>query len=150
MTTLVLDSNLLVLLIAGMASRSYVGKHRRLRDYDQSDFDTLFEIVEAASQIIVTPHVLTETSNLLGLIGEPIRAHLVRTFRTFIKIATEKFTESNTAVDQAEFSRLWLTDSALLVELERGHVLLTADLDLYLAAIRRGYQAVNFNHIRPQ
>jgi hypothetical protein len=127
-----------------------VGRHRRLRDYDEADFDLLVQIVETASQVIVTQHVLTEASNLLGLVGEPIRTHVARVFQAFIRSVEERVIESRLAVDHAEFPNLWLTDSALLVELEKGHVLLTADLDLYLAAARRGHQVVNFNHIRPQ
>jgi hypothetical protein len=43
---------------------------------------------------------------------------------------------------------LGLTDCALLSAIDRSHLLLTADLDLFVAAVKRGYQAINFNHIR--
>ncbi len=40
------------------------------------------------------------------------------------------------------------TDCAILDALGPAHRLLTADFDLYLAALNRGHDAVNFNHLR--
>jgi hypothetical protein len=148
MATVLLDSNLLVLLVAGMSSREYIGKHRRLRDYSEEDFDLLIEFIRPMSAMIVTPNILTETSNLLSGIGEPARSHIADTFRQLIGSLDERFVHSTRAVEQPEFPRLWLTDAAVLTELVNSHVLLTADLDLYLAAVQRGYTAVNFNHLR--
>jgi hypothetical protein len=148
MATVLLDSNLLVLLVAGMSSREYIGKHRRLRDYSEEDFDLLIEFIRPMSALIVTPNILTETSNLLSGIGEPARSHIADTFRQLIGSLDERFVHSTRAVEQPEFPRLWLTDAAVLTELVNSHVLLTADLDLYLAALQRGYTAVNFNHLR--
>jgi hypothetical protein len=148
MATVLLDSNLLVLLVAGMSSREYIGKHRRLRDYSEEDFDLLIEFIRPMSAMKVTPNILTETSNLLSGIGEPARSHIADTFRQLIGSLDERFVHSTRAVEQPEFPRLWLTDAAVLTELVNSHVLLTADLDLYLAAVQRGYTAVNFNHLR--
>lgn len=145
---IVLDSNLLVLLVVGTASRDYIGRHRRLRDYDESDFDLLLGVIAPASQIIVTPNTLTETSNLVSQISEPARTHIAAAFWLLVTTFDERYIASTRAAKQAEFPRLWLTDSVLLDELANSHVLLTADLDLYLAASRKGYSAINFNHLR--
>jgi|SRR3954452_22944379 hypothetical protein len=148
MPAVLLDSNLLVLLIAGNTDRGYVGRHRRLRAYNESDFDLLVEFIAPMSAIIVTPNVLTETSNLLRQIAEPARIQIAQTFRAFVALAQERYVESATAVEEPDFPMLWLTDAAILHELSDALVLLTADLDLYLAAIRQGHSAVNFNHLR--
>jgi len=148
MPTVLLDSNLLVLFIAGMSSREYIGRHRRLRDYSEEDFDLLVEFIRPMSALVVTPNILTETSNLLSGIAEPARSHIADTFRQIVGSMDERFVQSTRAVEQREFPRLWLTDAAVLTELANSHVLLTADLDLYLAASQRGYSAVNFNHLR--
>ena len=148
MATVLLDSNLLILLIAGISSREYIGKHRRLRAYRESDFDLLVTFIAPMSAVIVTPNILSETSNLLGAIGEPARSHIAGTFRQLVGALQERFVEARRAVEQPEFPRLWLTDAAILTELDNSHILLTADLDLYLAASRRGYAAVNFHHLR--
>ena len=149
MPAVLLDANLLVLLIVGTTDPSYVGRHRRLRAYDKSDFDLLIEFIRPMSALVVTPYILIETSNtLLSGIGEPARSHIADTFRQLVGSLDERFVHSTRAVEQPEFPRLWLTDAAVLMELVNSHVLLTADLDLYLAASQRGYTAINFNHLR--
>lgn len=150
MGSIILDSNLLVLLITGITSRNYISKHRRLRAYSEADYDLLSEVLDSASKLILTPHTLTEASNLLGQIGEPARTHIAAVFQAFIKSKGETYIESPRAADQKEFLRLWLTDAVLLAELENDHTLLTVDLDLYIAALDRGFRAENFNHIRPE
>ena len=52
---------------------------------------------------------------------------------------------SATAAEDTAFLRLGITDAAFL-DVSVNHTLLTADLDLYLEASRRGQNAVNFNH----
>ena len=149
MAEVVLDANLLVLLIAGATSRDYIGRHRRLQHYNEADFDCLAEFIAPMSGIIVTPNILTETSNLVSRISEPAMTRIAATFRHMVTSLHERFVESKLAVTQSEFPRIWLTDAGILTELRDERVLLTADLDLYLAALRRGCTAVNFNHIRP-
>jgi hypothetical protein len=148
MPAVILDSNLLVLFIIGRTSPELIERHRRLQAYSVSDFDLLIEFIAPMSQLIVTPNTLTETSNLLKHIAEPARAQIAATFRDFVRTADERYVESARAVDQSEFPRLWLTDAVVLTELHSHKVLLTADLNLYLAALRRGETAVNFNHLR--
>jgi hypothetical protein len=41
----VVDTNLLLLLVVGSASRNYVDKHKRLGDYSLDDFDLLVELI---------------------------------------------------------------------------------------------------------
>jgi hypothetical protein len=150
MPAVLLDSNLLILFIAGTTSRDYLGKHRRLRDYDELDFELLLEFLSKRSGIILTPNTLTEASNLVSQIGEPARTHLAGTFRRLVTTLEERYVESRRAAEQPDFPRLWLTDSALLHELANEHVLLTADFELFGAARRRGLDAVNFRHLRPE
>jgi hypothetical protein len=60
----------------------------------------------------------------------------------------ERFIESRVAASQSEFLRLGLTDAALLQAADEPATLLTADVDLYLAAVKRGFKAENFNYLR--
>lgn len=150
MPAVIIDTNLLVLLVTGIASKSYIGRHKRLRAYDEADFDLLLDLIAPYSPIIVTPNTLTETSNLINQIGDPIRTHIAATFSEFLSRVDERYVESKLATTQAEFLRLGLTDCALLSGPIGPHLLLTADHDLFVAAIQRGNTAINFNHIRPQ
>src|SRR5947209_19181035 len=104
MPTVLLDSNLLVLFMAGMSSREYIGRHRRLRDYSEEDFDLLVEFIRPMSALVVTPNILTETSNLLSGIAEPARSHIADTFRQIMGSMDERFVQSTRAVEQRERS----------------------------------------------
>ena len=143
----IVDSQLLLLLVVGLAGERYILRHRRLKAYRPEDYRVLLNLLTAAEKIVVTPNTLTETSNLLGYIGEPDKSFLFQVFRKLIDEAQEFFFESGKVANRSEFPRLGLTDSALLEVLSQSEktVLLTSDLDLYLAAGEKGY---NFHHLR--
>jgi hypothetical protein len=148
-TAFILDTNLLLLLIVGTTCPSYIKKHKRLRAYSQDDFILLEKLISRASKIIITPNTLTETSNLARHISDPAKTHISKVFRAAIIDTDEIYLPSKIVVEEDEFFRLGLTDCILLHHASGGsHTLLTADLDLYLAAACRGYTAVNFNHCR--
>jgi hypothetical protein len=144
---IVLDANLLVLLIVGAASRSYIARHKRLRAYAARDFALLTDMLSAAPRIILTPNTVTEASNLSGQIAEPARSHIFAVFRALLPTADEIYVESTKAANHMAFTRLGVADAALLSIMAENRTLVTADLDLYLEAARHGYAAINFNHL---
>lgn len=72
----VIDTNLLVLLVVGSASRSYIRKHKRLSDYTSEDFDMLSLILSEFSEIVFLPHILAEVSNIARQIDLPARRQI--------------------------------------------------------------------------
>lgn len=148
MRPLALDSGLLVLLILGLASKDLIGRHKRVREYSVADFDLLARILGGYRPIVVTPNVWTETSNLVRQTAEPLRSNVGHILRKLISDADEAYVTSKSASEREEFLRLGLTDAGLL-ELKPSTIpLLTVDLDLYLAALKLGRAAINFNHLR--
>lgn len=147
---LILDSNLLVLFIIGLADRSLVEKHKRTSAYTRDDFDLLSKKIKDAAELILTPNTLTEASNLVLKGDGPHGAKIAKALRDITKWARarEKIVPSAQAVETVEFPRLGLADSVQLELNGDASYLLTADLGLYLAAQKRGQEAVNFNHIR--
>lgn len=73
---LLLDTNLLVLLIAGSVSPDVITRHRRLREYTVDDFLQLRSIVAGVRQLLSTPNILSETSNLASQIAELWRGRI--------------------------------------------------------------------------
>jgi hypothetical protein len=144
---IILDANLLLLLLVGLASPVYIARHRRLRAYSEPDFELLKELLAPASKIVVTPNTLTETSNLAGQIAEPARSHIYAEFRALFgnALIEERYLEAKVVVQRTEFTQLGLTDCTLLDLLKEPHTLLTADLDLFVAASKQGLRAENFN-----
>jgi len=147
-SSIVLDANLLVLLIVGLASPSYIASHKRLRAFTVGDFLLLKDLLASAASIVVTANSVTETSNLARQIAEPARTSVSRILRELVIRAEtqELYIPSSQAVEQAAFLRLGITDAATLDTLGPDNKLLTVDLDLYLEALRQGKAAENFTH----
>jgi hypothetical protein len=146
-----LDSTVFILYLVGCTDRSFIRTHKALRDsaYSEEDFDLLIDYLRGAEQLLVTPHVLAETSNLAKRILPPARDAVYLFLREIVARLNEVGEPSSVAMQRTEFVRLGLTDAALLNVAARPEVtLLTADLDLYLAALSSGYRAVNFAHLQ--
>jgi hypothetical protein len=147
---IILDTQLLVLYVVGLASPRYIRQHKRLKDvYTEADFDLLAGMLAQASRVILTVNVFTEASNLLSsYINEPARTRIMEKFRQLILIGGEQYVPSESAAGRPEFVRLGLADAALLEADDPSRILLTADFPLYDAALRSGRRAENFNHHR--
>ena len=145
---LVLDTNLVVLLVAGLVDQRLISAHKRLQDYDRSDHAFLLDFIARSGSLLLLPNVLTESSNLLAQIGEPARQRLLVGLSVLAAQYPERYIQSATAMQQYEYTRLGLTDAAILATLLGGAQLLTSDAGLHVAAVRRGYRSSNFFHER--
>ena len=134
----ILDANLLILLAVGLASPRHIATHKRLGQYSKRDFDLLRGLLTKASRIVVTPNTLTGAFNLSVHIAEPVRTHIKRVFRHLLTETEEIYVESVRASRHAAFDRLGLTDCVVLGAATAGHVVMTADLGLYLQAANKG------------
>lgn len=133
------DANLLVLLVVGNVDTDLIAKHRRLRGYSVADYEILLAVLfSSANRIFVTPNTLTEASNLLGQHGEPERSLLMAGLRLLIDASEEIVVSSTQAAASPDFGRLGLSDAALLEAINENTPLVTADLNLYLAALGKG------------
>ena len=147
---IVLDANLTILFAVGATKRDYIASHKRLRTYDAKDFDILSGLIADSSGVIFSPNVLSETSNLVRYASDPARFEVGTVLAQIIARSEERYVASKTAALRTEYPRLGLTDAVLLELLQPGLLLLTADLDLYLAASKAKLDVINFNHVREQ
>jgi predicted nucleic acid-binding protein len=145
--SVVLDTNLLVLLVAGYTDENLVARHKNLSSYDSDGFDLLVETLAGYSQVVLTPNTLTEASNLLRQIRDPDRSRVTLMLRHLIQKHEERYIVSKDAAAEKTFVRLGLTDAALLVVAREHGSLLSADNALYLAASTEGIEALNFAHL---
>ena len=144
-----IDANLLVLFVVGGVDRNLIAKHRRLREYTEEDYDVLLTLLNPVDELYVTPNTLTETSNLLGQHAEPERSMLLNELRGLIQRSQEVVVSSAQASNNREFPQLGLSDAALLEAITPETPLLTVDLDLFIAALQKGYYtAINFSDFR--
>ena len=149
MTELFIDSNLLLLYVVGESNRDIIAKHRRLRQYTARDYDTLLNFLDGVDRVLVTPHTLAETSNLLAQHKEPELSRLFDQLRRLIHESKEVVVSGAAASNNRAFTRLGITDAALLEAITEKTPLLTVDFDLfYEAQQREPNSAVNFNYLR--
>ncbi|MCF6199005.1 MAG: hypothetical protein L3J67_06325 [Hyphomicrobiaceae bacterium] len=150
MQLIAIDSNLLLLLVIGSTSKKMIEQHKRLRRYTMDDFDLLLQFIGKA-ELITTPNVLTEVSNL-ALYGVNGKWHndITKMLTIYTKILTEHYCESQKVTNNKNFNRLGLADSAWLYLLQEKETLLTDDLDLYLAALKSNINALYFTYMRQE
>ena len=143
------DTNLLVLYVAGREDRALISRHRRLDEYSAEDYDVLLDLLALVERVFVTPNTLTETSNLLAQHGEPERSRLLRRLRSIIQDSEEIVVASAIASANDSFERLGLADAALLEVATSETPLVTVDVSLYLAVLEKNQDAaVNFKELR--
>ena len=145
-----MDSNLLLLLVVGSASVTYIEKHKRLSGtYSQEDFLTLGKIISEFSDIVSIPHTLTEVSNLGRQIDNPARRLILAGLKEFISTTLESNIPSILGTRRSEFESFGLTVSVLLhlcTLTLNGIVptLVTVDTALANAALSLGYSVIDF------
>jgi len=153
-SSVLLDTNLLVLFVVGMTDRELVSRHKRTSSYVKQDYillkHELATTLSSDGELVSTPSILAETSNLLGhrkpdKRKKDLQSTLSRLILTDMR---EEHVESTLAVKQRGFSRLGLTDSGILELASTGHLVLTDDLPLYREAVALGLQCENFTHRR--
>lgn len=138
----------MILLVVGLVDPKLIQVHKRTRSFEPADFDLLTSILAGYDEIIVTPNVLTETSNLLAQVQEPARTRVMRQLAVIVPTQREEYVASAEITRRTDFVRLGLTDCGLLDVIGDELVLLTTDHELYIAASRKNALAVNFNHLR--
>ena len=136
------DTNLLVLFVVGNVDSSRIPRHKRTRKYTVDDYKKLSQMLANVEQILVTPNILTETSNLLD--GDERMAEMLRKLicTSYVK---EIYVKSRMVVERDEFKRLGLTDCGLLKVITPETPLLSDDFDLTRTALElNSHMAISF------
>lgn len=147
---LLIDSNLLLLGVVGNFDVRLVGQGR-LEAFVAEDLDRLNEFTSLAKQLITTPGILTETSNLAAqMIGKLNRSSLFERFRAIIRIMDQRHERASVVCEQPAFLRLGLTDAEIAQIANKDMIVLTVDFPLHGYLHKNGIRALNFNHYRAE
>lgn len=149
---ILLDTNVLLLFIIAKHQPTMIGK-KRLEKYGEDDGKLLVNYINKFSRILTTPHVLAETSNLVrqivkGSLGTDLSTILHPLFCLSNHNSFKQFTVNGNRIDSKLFGKLGLTDSGLATLVPDKILLLTDDLNLYVAASMLKGDAINFTHMR--
>lgn len=150
---LFLDTNLLLVLLAGRTDVRLFGHFKRISTYTKEDFELLVRLASKFSVLVTTPHILTEVSNLANSLSEEGKRALYEEMALLVSndknnaLVCEKWTLASVLMQHAEFVRFGLADTALLQE---GKDILIVTDDYRLAGHLRSkdVEILNFQDIR--
>lgn len=93
-----LDTNLLLLWIIGSIAPEQIGRHKRLKTFNEDDFKLLARLLDR-KQVVVTPNAMTELSNLArqGTFGR-LADEISNAISMFATSHGEVYVASNAAV----------------------------------------------------
>ena len=142
------DTNILLLFVVGAFDRELIPRFKRTSHFAPEDYDLLARLLRVFHRTITTPNVLTEVSNLTAQLGEPAKTGCMRLLAQGIALLDEHYVASAEAAPTALFPRLGLTDAGILLLAGGESLVLTDDLELFVALAKAGVDAINFNHVR--
>ena len=148
MTSVLIDTSLLVLLVVGRTGEEIIGKHKRTKTFSKEDYELLLELIGNFNERIVTSHCFAEASNLLKQTQYKEARRLLSTLSLFVGRFVETHVSKENIVKEKHFIRLGVADSGIIHESESVTLSLTTDLDLYIAISDMGRSVENFNHLR--
>lgn len=146
------DTNLLLLFFVGLYDQNWIEKFKRTQRYTPDDFLLLRALIVRFSQIVVTPYILAELSNLSMQMPESV---LGGYFECLAR-ALARFKEEHVAKDALlspawlkVLSRIGFTDLSLIEAAKKGNYLVLTD-DFRAAEFLRAAECsvINLNHIR--
>lgn len=148
MRSVLLDTNLLILLIVGLYNKNLIGNHKRTKGFIVEDFDLLVESIGGYEILWVTSHCLAEVSNLLMQTHNSQAKELMVCFAKFTANTRESHIQKEVIFKNDFSMRLGVADTGIIIKSKRVSCVFTVDFDLYSEISRRGHTVVNFNHLR--
>jgi hypothetical protein len=145
---LFVDTNVLLPLVIGSYDRTLIPRFKRTTMYTVEDYDLALRFVGLFDQLVTTPSVLTEVSNLAAQLGSSMRAQCFEVFSRIVQRLEERHTPSATIVESPAFLRFGLTDATALRIAHRDVIVLTDDLRLASHMEQESLPVLNFTHLR--
>jgi len=146
---LLLDSNLLLLLAVGSYDLELIRSFKRVSDYTVKEYEIPKRFAPGFREVISTPHILTEVSNLANSLPAYIRPAWLAHFSQSVGGMEERHLPAVELMEAPEFAIFGLTDAALS-RLSETVLLATADERLCSYLQRRNLFAISFNEIRAE
>lgn len=145
---ILVDSNLLLLFFIGAYEKELIPKFKRTDKFLVEDFETLLNFLNLFRQVVTTPNVLTEVSNLANQLPENVKDGFYKLVHSLTSGWDERFIPSNTLLSDTELRILGLADVSISLAGKNPVLVLTDNLRLAGKLQRRGLDVVNFNHLR--
>ena len=145
---ILIDSNILLLFFVGLHDRTRIEKFKRTAQFTSEDFELLVDFIRQFKEVVTTPSILTEVSNLLGQLPDKLRYSFYQHFAYGLKNLDEHYTPSQELGDEKGFPKFGLTDMAILRAASGKYLVLTDDFRLTQYLEGQNIDVINFNHLR--
>ncbi|MGA2249704.1 hypothetical protein [Terracidiphilus sp.] len=151
--SVLLDSNLLLVLVSGQMGQRVFQSFKRVQDYTIADHQLLVRFLSTFKSLITTPHILTEVSNLANSLPQNYKPEWYKNFAFLIasqeKNAStfEKWIPAAELIQGPEFIAFGITDAALS-RLAAEALIVTEDFRLAGFLQSQGMDVLNFHHLR--
>jgi hypothetical protein len=146
---ILLDTSVLLVCVVGRMDPNRIEKFKNTNTFTLKDYRFLEEFLRLFSTVAVTPHIITEVSNLAGQLTEPAKGLCFDSFARDIQVLHEGVETAANICGTPLFRRLGITDAGIAMIAKGRFLVLTTDLNLHVALLNSGVDATNYNHIRP-
>jgi len=130
MNSVVIDTNVFILLIVGLINPSDIEKHKRLSIYKAEHFDLLVSMLSKYDTILTCPNVITEIDNLLNKTSGENRNKYLAVIKKIILDSEERYKKSKDACSDWMFNEIGLTDTIVLSLAKEAQLLISGDSQL--------------------
>ncbi len=148
----VLDTNLLLLFVAGSVDPALIRRWRRTNTYfGSSEYELLLDCLKCFAKRITTPAILTETSHFLEELTNDYEQVAIKKLRETVSQSEEHHVSAMRVLEHRAMLPLGFTDTSQLVLAEDAITrvcLLSVDTPLVHWAQKHSLPAINFNHLR--
>jgi hypothetical protein len=148
LSQILLDTNSLLLWVAGNCDREKIGNHRRLSSFSPEQFDWMLEVVANFSSHATLPNIVTEASNLIIQDSGSIFRNGAEFLAAYATEAVEHYIPTRKTVETGKFLRHGSTDIAILLySMSCSVTVITGDHALYGMLMESKLQCYNIWHV---
>ena len=148
MNSVLIDTNLLVLLVVGSTHKKLICVHKRTNTFLPRDYDELVSLLSEHRELWITSHCLAETSNLLKQTDEDKAQVLLHNLSVYCNNACESHVPKEMIFGYENYVKLGVTDTGFIESSLKVSRSITVDFNLYIELSNLGREVINFNHVR--
>ena len=128
---IIIDTNVMLVYIVGIYDHNYLPKFNKTRGYDREVFEYIYSVLAQFRRHIITPHILTELSNLSPKIrdnkqGKKIAVYF-DVFRRVLERTNEEYINKGQVLNSTLLPKLGITDLTIVEAAEKYKCLVFTD-----------------------
>jgi len=124
---IIIDTNVMLVYIVGIYDPNYLPNFKRTSGYDIEIFEYIHLVLSQFRKHIITPHILTELSNLSMNIQDNRLAEYFSVFKRILEATEEEYINRDNILHSDLLPKLGVTDLAVIEAAEKYKCLVFTD-----------------------